>query len=77
MTQGFLTFLSRTEVWLGALALAAFLALFWVLRGAPLGQATGAEDEDDDAPGGGLSRPGRRGDRRRPAAGAGRRATWP
>ena len=34
-----LTFLSRTEVWVGALGLAAFLTLFWVLRGAPLGQA--------------------------------------
>jgi len=38
-----------TEVWVGVLGLAAFLTLFWVLRGAPIGQAVAAE-EDEDAP---------------------------
>src|SRR4051794_23192486 len=42
------TILSRTEVWVLALMVAAFLALYWALRGAPIGQAT--EDEGDDAP---------------------------
>lgn len=42
------TLLSRTEVWVLALAGAAFLALYWALRGAPIGQA--AEDEGDEAP---------------------------
>jgi len=41
-------FLSRTEVWVIALAIAAFLALYWVFRGAPIGQA--AEDEGNEAP---------------------------
>jgi len=54
MTQSFFTILTRTEVWLGLLAVTAFLVLSWALRGAPLGQATGAEDEDDDAPGAGY-----------------------
>jgi ABC-type uncharacterized transport system len=46
-------FLTLTEVWIGGLGLAAFLALFWVLRGAPPGQAVVAED-DEDAPRGGY-----------------------
>jgi hypothetical protein len=54
MTQRLLTILSRTEVWVGGLALAAFLVLFWALRGAPLGQATREEDEASDAPGSGY-----------------------
>ena len=41
-------FLSRTEVWVVALATAAFLALYWAFRGAPIGQA--AEDEGNEAP---------------------------
>ncbi|WP_406700602.1 GldG family protein [Singulisphaera sp. Ch08] len=41
-------FLSRTEVWVFALATAAFLALYWAFRGAPIGQA--ADDEGTDAP---------------------------
>ncbi|WP_254053408.1 GldG family protein [Singulisphaera sp. GP187] len=41
-------FLSRTEVWVFALATAAFLALYWAFRGAPIGQA--ADDEGADAP---------------------------
>lgn len=43
--------LTLTEVWIGGLGLAAFLLLFWVLRGAPPGQAVGPEDVD--APRGG------------------------
>ena len=53
MSEALLKFLSLTEVWVGALGLAAFLALFWVLRGAPVGQAVYAE-EDEDAPRGGY-----------------------
>ena len=46
-------FLSRTEVWASLLGLAGFLALFWLVRGAPIGQA--AEREPDaDAPGSGY-----------------------
>lgn len=37
---------SRTEFWVLALAAAAFLALFWALRGAPMGQAAALEDEE-------------------------------
>jgi hypothetical protein len=51
MTQRLLLFLSKGEVWVGALGLAAFLVLFWALRGAPLGQATRDEDEGEDSPG--------------------------
>ena len=54
MTARLLTFLSRTEVWVVALGLAAFLVLFWALRGAAPGRATRAEDEKDDAPGAGY-----------------------
>ena len=53
MGQAFLQFLSMTEVWIGGLGLAAFLALFWVLRGAPIGQAVSTE-EHEDAPLGGY-----------------------
>ena len=53
MSEALLKFLSLTEVWLGALGLAAFLAIFWVLRGAPVGQAVHRED-DEDAPRGGY-----------------------
>lgn len=53
MSQSMTNFLSQTGVWVGVLGLASFLALFWVLRGVPLGQA--ARDEDDvDAPRGGY-----------------------
>ncbi len=34
MSETLLKLLSLTEMWLGALGLAAFLAIFWVLRGA-------------------------------------------
>jgi hypothetical protein len=53
MWESFLKFLTLTEVWIGGLGLAAFLALFWVLRGAPPGQAVTPED-DEDAPRGGY-----------------------
>lgn len=49
MAKALTAFLSMTEVWIGALGLAAFLALFWVLRGAPVGQSVRPED-DEDAP---------------------------
>lgn len=48
MTHLMTGFLARTEVWVLALAGAAFLALYWALRGAPIGQA--AEDEGEEAP---------------------------
>jgi hypothetical protein len=54
MPERLLTFLSRTEVWVGALALASFLVLSWALRGAPIGQAAGAEGETEEGPGGGY-----------------------
>jgi hypothetical protein len=54
MMQGFWTILNRTEVWLGVLAVTAFLVLTWALRGAPLGQAAPAEDDDAEAPGAGY-----------------------
>jgi hypothetical protein len=54
MTQRLLSFFSRTEVWVGALALAAFLVLFWVLRGAPIGQAPRAEEDEEEGPGAGY-----------------------
>ena len=41
--------MNRTEIWVGALAVAAFLVLYWTLRGAPPGQSATTED-DDDAP---------------------------
>ena len=53
MWEAFLKFLTLTEVWVGGLGLAAFLALFWVLRGAPPGQSVAPED-DEDAPRGGY-----------------------
>lgn len=53
MTKALSTFLSTTGFWVAGLGLAAFLTLFWVLRGAPVGQAVGAE-EDEDAPRGGY-----------------------
>jgi hypothetical protein len=54
MTQRLLSFFSRTEVWVGALALAAFLILFWVLRGAPIGQSPREEEDADEGPGAGY-----------------------
>jgi len=53
MSKVLLSLLSVTGVWVGVLGLAAFLTLFWVLRGAPVGQAVTAED-DEDAPRGGY-----------------------
>ncbi len=53
MGQAFLQFFAMTEVWVGGLGLSAFLALFWVLRGAPIGQAVGTE-EHEEAPRGGY-----------------------
>jgi hypothetical protein len=47
-------FLSRTEVWVGAIGLVAFLGLYWALRGAPIGQAVRDEDEEDEAPAAGY-----------------------
>ncbi len=49
MIPWFLSVLSRGEVWVAALGLAAFLTVFWVLRGAPVGQAVSLED-DAEAP---------------------------
>jgi hypothetical protein len=39
MNANFSSFLSRTEIWVVALGLAAFLVLHWILRGAPIGQS--------------------------------------
>jgi hypothetical protein len=43
MSQRVLEFLNRPDVWAVAAGMAAFLTLTWVLRGAPLGQATRRE----------------------------------
>ena len=53
MPKSLVSFLSTTEVWVFALGLASFLALFWVLRGAPVGQAV-RDDDEADAPRGGY-----------------------
>jgi hypothetical protein len=52
MAEKLLTFLGRSEVWVAGSAVAVFLVLTWVLRGAPPGQAPAGE-EDADAPRGG------------------------
>ncbi len=49
MSERFLTFLGRGEVWIAGAALAAFLVLTWVLRGAAPGKAVEGET-DADAP---------------------------
>lgn len=48
MTGSLASLLSRPEFWVLGLAVAAFLVLFWALRGAPVGDAT--EEVDDEAP---------------------------
>src|SRR3954454_18224364 len=48
MSQALSGLLSSTELWVIALAVSAFLALYWALRGAPIGQA--AEEEGEEAP---------------------------
>jgi hypothetical protein len=53
MSESVLSFLSRPGVWFCGLAAAAFLALYWALRGAPLGQSSG-EEGTDEAPGRGY-----------------------
>jgi hypothetical protein len=49
MFEKVLTFLGRSEIWIGGSVLAVFLVLTWVLRGAPPGQSAEAE-EDVEAP---------------------------
>jgi hypothetical protein len=56
MSQGVVDFLSRAEVWLPALAVAAALALYWVLRGAAPGQSARGEPSEAE----GSPRPGYR-----------------
>jgi hypothetical protein len=43
-------FLSMTGVWVVGLSLATFLILTWALRGAPIGQAVGDEEDGAEAP---------------------------
>jgi ABC-type uncharacterized transport system involved in gliding motility auxiliary subunit len=50
--RSFLHVFQTPAVWVGGLALAAFLVLFWALRGAPIGQAV--EGEAEEAPRGGY-----------------------
>ena len=50
MSDRVLMFLARTEIWAMACAVAGFLFLFWVIRGAPIGQATREEPEDSPSP---------------------------
>ncbi len=49
MLGGVVGLLSRPDVWVGGLALAAFLTISWALRGAPIGQAA-IEERDATAP---------------------------
>lgn len=42
-------YMNRAEIWIGALAVAGFLVLYWTLRGAPPGRSAASEN-DDDAP---------------------------
>lgn len=49
MLSGLSSYMNRAEIWVGALAAASFLVLYWTLRGAPPGQSAAAED-DDQAP---------------------------
>jgi hypothetical protein len=49
MLQGLSTLVARPEIWVTAFAVAGFLTVFWILRGAPPGQSVTAE-EDEDAP---------------------------
>src|SRR6185312_5228612 len=51
MSQSLLDFLSRPEVWAVAAALAGFLTLTWVIRGAPIGQSTREESAEAPASG--------------------------
>src|SRR5579863_2039510 len=48
MNTNMVSIFSRAEIWIVAAAAAAFVVLYWALRGAPIGQA--ADDEGDDAP---------------------------
>src|SRR5262249_11942256 len=54
MIQRVAEWLSMTGVWVAGLSVAAFLTLFWALRGAPRGQAVGDEGEGEEAPGAGY-----------------------
>jgi hypothetical protein len=49
---GWVAFLGRPDVWVGGLALAVFLILYWLLRGEPVGQPA-SEPSGEDAPSGG------------------------
>ncbi|HEX8200800.1 MAG TPA: GldG family protein [Isosphaeraceae bacterium] len=53
MGGGVLEVLSRAELVVGGLMVAAFLALYWLVRGAPLGQAA-PEEPDAEAPPAGV-----------------------
>jgi len=53
MSQQVLDFLSRPDVWAVAAALAGFLTLTWIIRGAPLGQPT-REPESSESPSSGY-----------------------
>ena len=51
MSQRVLDFLARPDIWAAAAALAGFLTLSWVLRGAPIGQSSREEPEESPASG--------------------------
>src|SRR5690242_3736550 len=50
MTTQLSDFLARPDIWLGALALATFLGLYWLIRGAPPGQMAVEEGRAEGAP---------------------------
>ncbi len=49
MSDGISALLRLPEIWIGALLLASYLILFWILRSAPIGQAA-RSDDDPEAP---------------------------
>ena len=50
MWDGLSILFQLSAVWVAALLVASFLAIFWILRGSPSGQATAVEDDEDAPP---------------------------
>src|SRR5271157_19109 len=50
MLDGLSTLLQLPAVWVAALLVASFLAIFWILRGSPPGQAAAVEDDEGAPP---------------------------
>ncbi|MGA8347816.1 MAG: GldG family protein [Isosphaeraceae bacterium] len=50
MWDGLSILFQLSAVWVAALLVASFLAIFWILRGSPSGQATAVEDDENAPP---------------------------